>query len=106
LSGPLSGLREQFTGVVRSKSRSEWCDLLEEADVCFAAVLTLSEAAEHPHNVHRATFVEAHGYIQPAPVPRSSRTPGGLETPPSYPGEHSDEVLEAGPAFRRQRSTA
>jgi len=87
-------LREQFTEVFRSKSRSEWCDLLEGTDVCFGPVLTMSEAAEHPHNVHRATFVEAHGYLQPAPAPRFSRTPGALETPPSHPGEHSVEVLK------------
>ena len=54
---------------------------MEDTDVCFAPVLTMSEAAEHPHNVARATFVEVAGAPQPAPAPRFSRTEPELDAP-------------------------
>ena len=47
---------------------------MEHTDVCFAPVLTMSEAAEHPHNVDRGTFVDVAGTMQPAPAPRFSPT--------------------------------
>jgi alpha-methylacyl-CoA racemase len=53
----------------------------------------MSEAPEHPHNVARGTFVERYGVVQPAPAPRFSRTPGALDRPPAFPGQHTDEVL-------------
>ena len=55
--------------------------------------LTIAEAAAHPHNVARSTFVEVGGISQPAPAPRFSRTEAELARPPSYVGQHSDEVL-------------
>ena len=66
---------------------------MEHTDVCFAPVLSLAEAPQHPHNVHRGTFVEIDGVTQPAPSPRFSRTPGAIARPPSEPGQHTDEVL-------------
>jgi alpha-methylacyl-CoA racemase len=81
---------------------------MEGTDVCFAPVLTMAEAADHPHNVHRGTFVEVAGHTQPAPSPRFSRTPGEIRRPPAHAGQHSDEVLrewlgldDAGIATRR-----
>ena len=62
--------------------------------MCFAPVLTMSEAAQHPHNVERRTFVEHAGVMQPAPAPRFSRTQGQLTTPPAHAGQNSREVLE------------
>ena len=62
-------------------------------DVCFAPVLTMSEAALHPHNVARNTFVDIAGVTQPAPAPRFSRTAPAVPTPPSHPGQESREVL-------------
>ena len=56
------------------KPRGEWCKLLEGTDVCFAPVLSMAEAPQHPHNVARGTFVEIDGVVQPAPAPRFSRT--------------------------------
>lgn len=74
--------RAAFTAAFRTKTRDEWCDLLEGVDVCFAPVLTTEEAWAHPHNRHRETFVEVDGLAQPAPAPRFSRTtlaaPGSL----------------------------
>ena len=61
--------------------------------MCFAPVLRMSEAAEHPHNVHRETFVELDGVVQPAPAPRFSETPGAVQRPPAHAGQHTDEVL-------------
>ena len=59
----------------RSRTRDEWCALLEGTDACVAPVLDLDEAPKHPHNVARGTFVEVDGVMQPAPAPRFSRTP-------------------------------
>jgi alpha-methylacyl-CoA racemase len=70
---------------------------MEGTDVCFAPVLAIPEAVEHPHNVARGTFVEVAGIPQPGPAPRFSRTPGEVARPPSHAGQHTDEILtEAG----------
>jgi alpha-methylacyl-CoA racemase len=82
-------LREVFVG----KTQAEWCALMEHTDVCFAPVLTMSEAAAHPHNHERQTFVEHGGFLQPAPAPRFSRTGAELSQPPARPGAHTREVL-------------
>jgi len=82
-------LAERFA----TKTRDEWCSLMEGTDVCFAPVLTMSEAAQHPHNVERATFVESAGTTQPAPAPRYSRTPGQIGLAPAHPGQHTAEIL-------------
>jgi len=86
-------LREKLTAVFRSRTRDEWCALLDGTDACFAPVLTMDEARSHPHLVARATIVEDHGVPQPAPAPRFSRTPGAIRRPPAWPGQHTDEVL-------------
>jgi alpha-methylacyl-CoA racemase len=75
-------LRAEFTRIFRSRSRAEWCALLEGTDACFAPVLRLSEATEHPHNAARAVFVEVDGVRQPAPSPRFSRTPASIQGGP------------------------
>jgi alpha-methylacyl-CoA racemase len=66
---------------------------MEGSDVCFAPVLTMAEAPKHPHNMHRRTFVEHQGVLQPAPSPRFGRTVPELDRPPAHAGQHSDEVL-------------
>ena len=76
-----------------SKSRSDWCELLEGTDCCFAPVLGLGEAPAHPHNVARGVFETQDGCVQPAPAPRFSRTPGGVHRSPPSPGQHNEEVL-------------
>lgn len=86
-------LKERLTAVFASKSREEWCEIMEATDVCFAPVLTMSEAAEHPHNRARSTFVELDGRRQPAPAPRFSRTGATVERPPAHPGQHTRDVL-------------
>ncbi len=86
-------LKRRISELFLTKSRPEWCDLMEGTDVCFAPVLTMSEAAEHPHNVERETFVEVEGIRQPAPAPRFSRTIPVIESPPAHAGQHTREVL-------------
>lgn len=85
--------KAKLSAVFRSKTRAEWCDLLEGTDVCFAPVLDFEEAMQHPHNRARNVFVEIDGVRQPAPAPRFSRTKSAIKGPPSLPGENTDEVL-------------
>jgi len=86
-------LKEKMATLFRSKTRDEWCALLEGTDACFAPVLDLDEAPQHPHNQARQAFVEVGGVVQPAPGPRFSRTPPATPAPPPLPGQHTDEVL-------------
>lgn len=86
-------LKERLAGVFATKTRAEWCELMEATDVCFAPVLTMSEAAAHPHNVERGTFISVGGMQQPAPAPRFSRTRPTVELAPAHAGQHSREVL-------------
>jgi alpha-methylacyl-CoA racemase len=88
-------MKERLAVVFKAKTRDEWCALMEGTDVCFAPVLSIPEAYEHPHNVARGTFVEVADLKQPGPAPRFSRTPAGLPTPPAHAGQHTDDVLAA-----------
>jgi len=86
-------MRERLAAIFRTRTRDGWCEVMEGTDVCFAPVLTMSEALEHPHNIERGTFTEVAGIPQPAPAPRFSRTPGTVQRPPAHVGQHTDEVL-------------
>ncbi|MFT6289910.1 MAG: alpha-methylacyl-CoA racemase [Ilumatobacter sp.] len=86
-------LKERLTEVFASKTRDEWCEIMEHTDVCFAPVLTMSEAKAHPHNVERETFIEVGGVTQPAPAPRFSRTSSEVVSTPAWPGQHTRDVL-------------
>jgi alpha-methylacyl-CoA racemase len=86
-------LKRRISELFLTRSRDEWCEVMEGTDVCFAPVLTMSEAAVHPHNVERGTFVEVAGVQQPAPAPRFSRTVPVIESPPAHAGQHTREVL-------------
>jgi alpha-methylacyl-CoA racemase len=85
--------RDKLEALFRTKSRDEWCALLEGTDACFAPVLTMAEAPSHPHNAARETFVDVDGVTQPAPAPRFSRTPAGRPTPPQAVGEQTRPAL-------------
>lgn len=87
------GMKERVAAVIRTRTRDEWCALLEGADVCFAPVLEPDEAPRHPHNLMRRTFTEVGGVVQPSPAPRFSRTRPVIAGPPPSPGEHTDEAL-------------
>ncbi|MER6347390.1 CaiB/BaiF CoA-transferase family protein [Streptomyces sp. NPDC001532] len=85
-------LRARFAARFRTASREAWTALFEGTDACVAPVLSLHEAAGHPHLAGRGTFTEAHGLTQPAVAPRFSETPGALRLPPAEPGAHTEEV--------------
>ena len=87
-------LKERVAAIIRTRTRAEWCDAMEGTDVCFAPVLSMAEAPDHPHNRHRGTFVEVAGVVQPAPAPRFSRTAAEIARPPAHAGQHTDEVLD------------
>ncbi len=92
-SGEWPMLRSQLEALFRTRTRDDWCALLEGTDVCFAPVLSMKEAPHHPHNLARGTFVQADGAVQPAPAPRFDRTPTQL--PPRAPavGAHTRALL-------------
>ena len=86
-------LKEKFAALFKAKTRDEWCKIMEGSDICFAPVLSMAEAPNHPHNQQRGTFVEVEGVVQPGPAPRFSRTPSKIQRPPAKPGEHTEEAL-------------
>jgi alpha-methylacyl-CoA racemase len=86
-------LKHRVAGVIKTKTREEWCRVLEGTDSCFAPVLDPDEAPSHPHNRQRGTFTEVAGVVQPAPAPRFSRTVPEIAGPPPRPGEHTVEAL-------------
>ncbi len=71
-------LAERF----RTRTRTDWCAVLEGTDSCFAPVLSMTEAASHPHVKARKSLMEIAGVTQPAPAPRFSRTAPEQPTPP------------------------
>ena len=86
-------LKSKLAAVLASKTRDEWCVVMEGTDVCFAPVLSLEEAPNHPHNVARSTFVTVEGVVQPAPAPRFSATPGRIQGPPPKIGGDNEAAL-------------
>lgn len=88
-------LKANLADVFREKTQSEWNAILEYSDVCYAPVLTMSEAAAHPHNIARQTFVPVGDDIQPAPAPRYSVTATAVPRPAPLPGDDTDTILES-----------
>ena len=86
-------LRQIFTDTIRKKSRNEWTRVFEGSDACFAPVLSLAEVPEHPHHRSRGVFSHEHGYPEPAPAPRLSRTPGQRTRTAPRPGEGGVSAL-------------
>lgn len=86
-------LKERMAQVFKSKTREEWREVMEGTDVCFAPVLSMGEAPEHPHLEHRGTFIKVADITQPAPAPRFSRTAPQVSHPPPRPGQHTEGTL-------------
>ena len=86
-------LTTRLEAVFKTKTRDEWCDIMEGSDVCFAPILSITEVHEHPHNAERETFVEFDGIVQPAPAPRFSRSNPELTTGTPIPGADTAAVL-------------
>lgn len=88
-----ASLRQKLEELFATKPQAQWCELLEGTDVCFAPVLNLAEAPQHPHNKARASFVDFEGVTQPAPAPRFSRSQSSIQSAAAIAGEHSEEIL-------------
>jgi alpha-methylacyl-CoA racemase len=86
-------MRARFAAIFKTKTRDEWCAIMNEADTCVAPVLSIDEAPMHPHARARAAFSEIDGAVQPAPAPRFSRTPSGKPAVAPKVGAHTGEVL-------------
>ncbi len=85
--------KQKIAEVFKTKTRDEWTALMEGTDICFAPVLSLEEAIEHPHNKARETIVEIDGVVQPNVAPRFSRTKPEIQGPPPKAGEHTEDIL-------------
>ena len=86
-------LKARLAEVFLSKTRDEWCEIMEGTDVCFAPVLSVTEVQNHPHHQARGTFVEFDGIVQPAPAPRFSRTGAVLTRAGVATGSDTASVL-------------
>ncbi len=88
-------IRERLQAVFGTRSRDEWCDILEGTDTCFSPVLELGEVAEHPHIQARQTIVDVGGIRQPAPAPRFSKTPSHIRSAAGGARGDAAKILEA-----------
>jgi alpha-methylacyl-CoA racemase len=87
-------MQTAMEGLFASKARSEWESILTQVDACFAPVLSMAEAPNHPHNIARRTFIETEGVVQPAPVPRFIGTPSDAPTHGDAGIVGFDEIME------------
>jgi alpha-methylacyl-CoA racemase len=95
-------MKQTLARVFRTKTRDEWCAIMEGTDVCFAPILSMLEAPRHPHNVARETFVDLDGVTTPAPAPRFSATPAAIQYGPRPIGHGARKTLiEWGISARR-----
>jgi alpha-methylacyl-CoA racemase len=85
---------EILAAIFKTKTRAQWCALLEGTDICFAPVMEFDEAPQHPHMLARNVFVNEFGITQPSPAPRFSRTPAAIHGPPPVVGAGVPEALE------------
>ena len=86
-------VKRRLSEIFKTKTRDEWCRLLEGTDVCFAPVLSIAEVPSHHHAQARRAYVDVDGFLQAAPAPRFSRTPGRVRSTAPKRGADSDEVL-------------
>jgi alpha-methylacyl-CoA racemase len=86
-------LKARIAALMRTRTSSEWVAFFAGHEVCFAPVLSMSQARAHPHNVERRTFVDVDGAPQPAPAPRFSRTPSAVPRGPVAAGADTGSAL-------------
>jgi alpha-methylacyl-CoA racemase len=82
-------MRQILADIFKTKTRDEWTAMMEQKEICFAPVLSMSEAIGHHHNVQRGSFIDVAGVKQPGAAPKFSRMPAPLPTAPAYAGEHT-----------------
>ena len=92
-SGQWPALKAELARVFKTKTRGEWCEIMEGSDVCFAPVLSIFEAPEHPHAKARNSFVEVDGVVQPAPAPRFDRSQPQVQHGARAPGADTSSIL-------------
>ncbi len=90
-------MKVKFEGLFKQKTRDEWCAIMEGTDICFAPILTMTEAPHHAAAKARNAYIDVGGFAQPAPAPRFSRTKEAIQGPAPKRGVDTDSVLaEAG----------
>ena len=87
-------MRDRFAKVFKTKTRDEWTAIFDGTDACVAPILDMDEVDKHRHNRERGLLLEVEGTSQPAPAPRLSRTPGGVQRPGTPRGSETREILE------------
>ncbi|MEM7373420.1 MAG: CaiB/BaiF CoA-transferase family protein [Bacteroidota bacterium] len=87
-------MKEKLEALFKTKTRDEWCEVMEGSDICFAPVLNFVEAPQHPHHIARGTYIELDGISQPAPAPRFSRTPSEIRFGSRAAGEDTETVFK------------
>ena len=87
-------LKTRFSQVFKTKTRDEWCSIMEGSDACFAPVLDMEECLKHHHVVARKMFVEIEGVVNPAPAPRFGRTACEFRRLPPSPAQDTMEALQ------------
>jgi alpha-methylacyl-CoA racemase len=86
-------LKEELTGLFKTKTSAEWQELLGGTDACFTPILPFWEAYTHPQNAARNSFVEIDGLMQPAPTPKFSRTEPEINGGPAKKGADTSDIL-------------
>jgi alpha-methylacyl-CoA racemase len=86
-------MSRRFEAIFAEKTQAEWCEIMEGTDICFAPVLNFEEAASHPQNQARGSFVDIDGITQPGPAPRFSRTPSAVQSAPPELGAGTRDGL-------------
>ncbi len=87
-------LRERFAAVLRTRTRDEWAEVFADTDACVTPVLSMAEAADHPHVRARGSVVRDGDVVYPGPAPRFSRTPGRNTRVPGTPAPDLAETLK------------
>jgi alpha-methylacyl-CoA racemase len=87
-------LKKSLEKIFKTKTRQQWCDLLDGSDACFSPVLDFTEAPDHPHNIARSTFIDIDGAIQPGTAPKFSRSIGSVPSAPKSEGSDTESILK------------
>ncbi|URM99861.1 CoA transferase [Actinomadura madurae] len=98
--GRWGDMRAAFAAAFATRTRREWTEVFAGSDACVAPVLSLREAAGHPHLAERRCLVEVDGVLQSMPAPRFSRHPRTAPDPAPAVGQHTAEVIPAGAAHQ------
>jgi alpha-methylacyl-CoA racemase len=86
-------LKTRMAALFGTRTSAQWVEFFAGHEVCFAPVLSMTQARAHPHNVARGTFTDVAGAPQPAPAPRFSRTPSAVQGAPVAAGTDTDAAL-------------